>query len=207
MSSLGIIIAAIIFACILGYMYLHKLVSEELEKHNKIKLKYPSSLYIATLMYTEGLPFARGAIIELVYLRDKIIFKNEHEEVTLDINKIVNIGFATPKDIKKQISTLGLISACVMGLISAYVFALISGFIFGLSGAIGGGVVGAIIGGIAGAIGGPILFISPELVITYKKDEEMKYIILDVGSSEKECKSIQEHFLANNPRETEITEL
>lgn len=56
----------------------------------------------ATLKHTEGLPFAPGALLDVYYGPERIVFKKDNQEVSVKREKITGIDVTTGKNIKTQ---------------------------------------------------------------------------------------------------------
>lgn len=110
--------------------------------------------------HVSGLPIADGMTCRIEFLSNKLIFHSGNAEIVLDTSKITDMSIMSNTEIQKQ-------------------------YVSSIGGAIGGGLI---FGSIGAAIGGrtklkDIEYSTNYLVITYKKDEDLKYICFDVTSN------------------------
>lgn len=101
----------------------------------------------------------QGSICKVFYNQNRIRFIASGQEFTLEANKMIDVSVMTPTEIQKQyISSVG----------------------GAIAGAVLLGPIGAIIGGSASKK--TIRKTNRYLVISYRSDEEIKYIIFDVST-------------------------
>jgi len=94
-------------------------------------VKY-SAIYAGLLKHVEGLPIARGSVIEFYYGREKITFKKDNQEISLDRSKIINMESFLGEDAKSQAAAgavagkylLGGLGGAVIGAMMATTFYL-----------------------------------------------------------------------------------
>jgi hypothetical protein len=74
-----------------------------------------SAIYTGLLKHIEGLPIASGTIIEFFYGKQKITFKKENQEISLENNKIVSMDLVLGKDVKSQATTGAIAGKYLLG--------------------------------------------------------------------------------------------
>jgi len=83
-------------------------------KKEAMLVKY-SSLYHGVMKHFEGLPLASGVDVEVFYGREKITFKKEQQEISLECNRIVDIDTVFGKDVASQASTGAIAGKMIVG--------------------------------------------------------------------------------------------
>ncbi|MDR2167741.1 MAG: hypothetical protein LBE35_07835 [Clostridiales bacterium] len=141
------------------------------ENAKKDEAEKYSAIYDGLFKHSEGLPLATGVMVQLFYGKEKITFKKDLQEISLELNRIIDIDTVFGKDAKGDAA----------------------------SGATAGAVIG---GGLTGAAIGAMLATSTYLVITYEKDGEPAYILLDTAQTGLLANKIVKDFKANHQRGT-----
>jgi hypothetical protein len=74
-----------------------------------------SAIYGGLLKHVDGLPIASGSIIEFFYGKEKITFKKDNQEISLDCNKIISMDLVLGKDVKNQAATGAVAGKYLLG--------------------------------------------------------------------------------------------
>jgi hypothetical protein len=74
-----------------------------------------SAIYAGLLKHIEGLPIASGAIIEFFYGKNKITFKKDNQEISLECDKIISMDLVLGKDVKSQATTGAIAGKYLLG--------------------------------------------------------------------------------------------
>lgn len=85
------------FICYL--LYKHFSAKKQTEKKRLARYGATES---GTLKHADGLPLAKGVLVEVFYGPEKIVFKKDKQEISIARNKIAGIDCVTGKDIKGQ---------------------------------------------------------------------------------------------------------
>ena len=120
-----VIILAFMCGCIALMVFAAYKWKRQIADRKKEVEKY-SAILSGKFKLVEGLPLASGMIVDLFYGREKITFKKDDQEISLECGKIVDMDTITGKDAKSQ-----AVSGAIAGKI------------------IGGGLAGAAIGALA----------------------------------------------------------
>lgn len=123
-----------------------------------------SSNEIAVFHHVSGLPIAENMPCTIAKYPDRLEFQSGTTQINLLKEKITDMRIISNTEVQKQ-------------------------YVSSVGGAIGGAVL---LGPIGAVIGGRAKVKSIEqdtnyLVITYLKDEELKYIVLDIGNNERQA--------------------
>ena len=161
------IILAFMCGCVALMVFAAYKWKKQIADRKKEVEKY-SAILNGKFKLVEGLPLASGMIVDLFYGREKITFKKDDKEISLECGKIVDMDTTIVNDAKSQ-----AISFAIAGKL------------------IEGGITGAAIGALAVKT---IYF-----VIAYKKDDEVRYIVLDTKPSGLLASKIVKDFKAYNP--------
>lgn len=94
---LGGFIALMLFISYKGYKK-----SSEIKKAAERTKQRLGATMNTTLKHTDGLPLAKGVLVEVYYGPEKIVFKKDKQEISIARNKITGIDCVTGKDIKGQ---------------------------------------------------------------------------------------------------------
>lgn len=141
-------------------------------------------LYNLYLKHTAGLPISEGLECSIFYFKDKVEIKHNEMKFNLNRNKILDICLKTDVEIQKQ-------------------------YISSSGGAIGGallfGPVGALIGGRTKQK--TIRKASTYLIITYKNNEEIKYIGFDATYSVQKVNKLVNEFKNSINNQTSVVDL
>lgn len=128
------LIAMFFYLPFLGYhIYLvWKIFSTSKRTKKRLMQQYGATL-TATLKHTEGLPLAKGVLVDVYYGPEKILFKKDNQEIAR--SKISDIDCVTGEAMKSQMTTgavagkyiLGGLSGAVIGsLIATTIYLVIS---------------------------------------------------------------------------------
>ena len=143
-------------------------IKTNLKEAKKRKNKWELSGRLQLIRGLSDLP--QGSICKVFYNQNRIRFIASGQEFTLEANKMIDVSVMTPTEIQKQyVSSIG----------------------GAVAGAVLLGPIGAIIGGSASKK--TIRKTSRYLVISYRSNDEIKYIVFDVST---------EMFLGNSIKNT-----
>ncbi len=130
---------------------------------------------LASFNHFNGLPIAEGALCQVVSFPDKLKFKSGGIDFDLEKNKITDICIKSEAEIQQQ-------------------------YVSSVGGAVGGAVlfgpIGAMIGGRAKKK--TTKTITSYMIITYMKDEEVKYIAFDILNQSSIANRFVKEFKDNN---------
>ncbi len=126
----------LLYLLFLGYsIYLvWKVFSTKKRTKKRLMQQYGATL-TATLKHTEGLPLAKGVLVDVYYGPEKILFKKDNQEISIARSKISDIDCVTGEAMKSQMTTgavagkyiFGGMSGAVLGsLIATTIYLVIS---------------------------------------------------------------------------------
>lgn len=163
----------VIIICIICLTAISK--ARKIQKNQIQEMKNNGASIVAAFNHFNGLPLAEGALCQVVSFPDKLIFKSGGIDFDLEKSRITDICIKSETEIQQQyVSSAG----------------------GAVAGAVMFGALGALIGGRAKKK--TTRTITSYLIITYMKDEEVKYIAFDVLNQFNVANRFVKEFKDNN---------
>jgi len=103
-------VGGVILFCVKSFK---KSIKMQRAKENGL-IKY-SAIYAGLLKHIDGLPIASGSIVEFFYGTQKIIFRKDNQEISLECNKILSMDIVLGKDVKSQAATGAIAGKYLLG--------------------------------------------------------------------------------------------
>lgn len=114
-----IVIGLIIAVCYGLIRFIGKCASRAKEQSD-MKDKY-NSIYYAMLKHIDGLPLIQGSLVDVMYCADKFVFVKDNQEISVSLDKVIDVDNVTGKDIKSQQAQGAAAGALVFGGLSGAV--------------------------------------------------------------------------------------
>ena len=95
-----IVIGLIIAVCYGLIRFIGKCASRAKEQSD-MKDKY-NSIYYAMLKHIDGLPLTQGSMVDTFYCENKFVFVKDKQEISVSMDKVIDVDSVTGKDIKAQ---------------------------------------------------------------------------------------------------------
>ena len=84
------------------------------KSEKKARLQKYSAFYTGIFKHVGGLPLAEGVLVEVFYGREKIIFKKEQQEISLECSRIIDMDTVFGKDVNAQAAS-GATAGAIIG--------------------------------------------------------------------------------------------
>lgn len=115
-----IIVFGLLAAFFIGCGYLLYKSTLRIKEQSNEKKKYDPIQY-AVLKHIDGLPLIQGSLVDVMYCEDKFVFVKDNQEISVSLDKVIDVDNVTGKDIKAQQAQGATAGALVFGGLSGAV--------------------------------------------------------------------------------------